>query len=157
MAKKKSNLNAILPFVAVVLGVVAVFMLFLDCLKYGGKDSTATFTGFQSIFGYTSKDKLLGTTVSTKLLSFSFLGLIALLAVVLGCVFSVVPVKLGKLLSVICFVIAAVLFFVFKSTVVLPEKTLLSKEYFTVLAPVYVAAVCSLLAALTNGYTLIKK
>ena len=49
MAKRKSSLGKPLSFVAAVLGLVAVVMLFLPAI--GIKDKDTTYTGLQITFG----------------------------------------------------------------------------------------------------------
>ena len=65
MAKKKANkqINVIVAFVAAVLGVAAICMMFLPAI--GIKDTDTTYTGMQVAFGYTEVAKLpiIGTEI----------------------------------------------------------------------------------------------
>ena len=58
--------------------------------------------------------------------------------------------KLGRFISFVALIAAAVLFFIMKSTVVGDLK-----ETLVILAPVYIAGGCSAVAGLLTGYTLI--
>lgn len=166
MAKKKSNsVDLVFSFLPLVLGAIAVVMLFLNCAKITAgldlgdlgsfQEDVAKYTGLQMIFGYSvTNDVAIVGEVTTTYFSFNVLGVIALACLVAGAVFSLLSIKgkFGKLISALCFVIAAVLLFVFKSTVVSELK-----ENLTILAPVYIAAACSLLAAVVAGLPLVRK
>ena len=89
MAKRKSNLGKPLAFVAAVLGLVAVVMLFLPAI--GIKDTDTTYTGLQITFG--CKESLLGFEYTV--FDFSFMNLLTYILAVVGIVFSVLS-AVGK-------------------------------------------------------------
>ena len=89
MAKRKSSVGKPLSFVAAVLGVVAVVMLFLPAI--GIKDTDTTYTGLQITFGY--KESLLGFEYTV--FDFSFMNLLTYILAVVGIVFSVLS-AMGK-------------------------------------------------------------
>ena len=69
MAKKKNvNNKQIATLVSVLLGVIAVIMIFLPAI--GVKDSETTYTGLQIVFGYSEKT-VLGTA---EFFAFSFMN-----------------------------------------------------------------------------------
>ena len=70
MAKRKSSVGKPLSFVAAVLGLVAVVMLFLPAI--GIKDTDTTYTGLQITFGY--QESLLGFEYTV--FDFSFMNLL---------------------------------------------------------------------------------
>jgi len=106
---KKISLNKILYGVAVLLSVVAVFMIFAPALgiTYTGHDN-ATYTGLQAVFGYSQTKTILGASVTTNFLSFSFMNLLTYILLIVAIVLLVVKLC-GKLNSKIVDYIIAVL------------------------------------------------
>ncbi len=150
MAKRKNkSINNLVSFISLALAVVAVIMLCLDCAKVqmAGYDLTA-YKGFDLIFG--KKEEFLGKPI--EIFGFNFLGLLALILLVVGAVLPLLKIfgKLGRFISFVALIAAAVLFFIMKSTVVGDLK-----ETLVILAPVYIAGGCSAVAGLLTGYTLI--
>ena len=99
------KLGKIFPFIALLLGLVALLMMLFPVLSVG--DSDTTYTGLQIITGVSVVDA--GSFAGAKL-PFNFLALIAfLLPILAGIVWIFMPK--GYILSAILFLVAAVLFF----------------------------------------------
>lgn len=121
MAKKKGiDLKLILSGLAVLLGLVAFFMLFAPAIKYtvkvGSLSNSTTYKGTQIVFGYTAKADTIVGSIEGEVFKFSFMNLLPYILVLAGIVFSVLSAlgKLGSLSKIIaaaCFVVAGVLFF----------------------------------------------
>lgn len=82
MAKRKNkSINNLVSFISLALAVVAVIMLCLDCanVQMAGYDLTA-YKGFDLIFG--KKEEFLGKPI--EIFGFNFLGLLALILLVVG-------------------------------------------------------------------------
>lgn len=118
MAKKKANkqINAIVAFVAAVLGVAAICMMFLPAI--GIKDTDTTYTGMQVAFGYTEVTKLpiVGTEIKATYFNFSFMNLLTYLLALVGVVFSVLAAlgkgsKFANFVAAAAFGVAGVFFF----------------------------------------------
>ena len=114
MAKSKFGLGKIFLAVAALLGVVAIIMMFAPHIS--AADGDLTYSGMQVTFGYTKTTEVLGSKISTKILNFSFLNLLAYILVLAGVVFVVLAMlgKLGRLASFVAmaaFVVGGVLFF----------------------------------------------
>jgi len=87
MAKKKilnKELKGILSIAGIILGLVAIVMMFLPAI--GIKDSETTYTGLQLAFGYKETTQILGTVIHFE---FSFMNLLTYLLLIGGVVFSV--------------------------------------------------------------------
>lgn len=100
------------PMLAAVLGIIAVIMIFLPAVATGDD----SFNGIKAVFGWTEKTEFLGSTIETKLLSFSFMNLLTYLLAIAGVVLSVLGImgkgsKLFTLIATVCFAVAAVFFF----------------------------------------------
>lgn len=118
MAKKKANkqINVIVAFVAAVLGVAAICMMFLPAI--GIKDTDTTYTGMQVAFGYTEVTKVpvIGTEIKTTIFNFSFMNLLTYLLALVGVVFSVLAAlgkgsKFANFVAAAAFGVAGVFFF----------------------------------------------
>lgn len=111
MAKKKNvNNKQIATLVSVLLGVIAVIMIFLPAI--GVKDSETTYTGLQIVFGYSEKT-VLGTA---EFFAFSFMNLLTYILAIAGVVFAVLSYlgkgsKFASLIALVAFAIAGVFFF----------------------------------------------
>ena len=157
MAKKKSGfgLGKILSIVAIVLGLVAVCMLFVDAVKVpdtellGNTVKGEGYSGLKVAFGYKEED--------TAVFAFSFMGLLPVILVLAGMVlsglnaFSKKGSKMLDYVAMIAFVVAGVLYFIMPSFVVCAD-TLLGKiaaeiDYVLAVGSI-VAAICSILAGL---------
>ena len=113
MAKKKSSkisVSNLLYCAALVLGVVAVCMIFVAAFSVKRPLLTDTFTGLQAVFGYKSGD--------FTYLGFSFMNLltyILLLAAVIFAVLKLCGVVKGKAFNFVVaalFIVAGVFFFI---------------------------------------------
>ncbi len=158
MAKKRKSAKMPnwLVFVPVLLAVVAVAMMFLVTVKYTGKllGSEITYTGFETIFGYSEK---VGST-STQILGFSFLGLLTVLLPLVGAVLAVSKSKLLKLIGAVLSLAGTVLFFLMPNFVVFAEGVETIYKAYTASLGVgaIIAGVVSALSTLVIGYELTK-
>ncbi len=112
MAKRKSSVGKPLSFVAAVLGLAAVVMLFLPAI--GIKDTDTTFTGLQITFGYKGKVPSLG--LEYTVFNFSFMNLLTYILAVVGIVFSVLSAvgkgsKFAAFIAAAAFAVSGVFFF----------------------------------------------
>lgn len=168
MAKKKGlNLGMILGGAAALLGLVAIFMLFVPNLTTEVLDTTVEYSGLETVFGAEHKSTVMGHEVSTAIFDFSFLSFLPYLLVLVGVVLSVLAVlgKLGKIAPIAaaaCFVVAAILFFIAVPTCVLhnsadatAEQISKAKESLSLGAGVIVAGVLSIVAGLANAANLV--
>lgn len=157
MAKRKSNLGKPLSFVATVLGLVAVVMLFLPAI--GIKDTDTTYTGLQITFGY--KESLLGFEYTV--FDFSFMNLLTYILAVVGIVFSVLSAmgkgsKFAAFIAAAAFAISGVFFFLSVSYTLPNEDAskIISfvggdiKDALTLAYGAIIGGVASLLAAVCN-------
>lgn len=157
MAKRKSNLGKPLSFVAAVLGLAAVVMLFLPAI--GIKDTDTTYTGLQITFGY--KDSLLGFEYTV--FDFSFMNLLTYILAVVGIVFSVLSAmgkgsKFAAFIAAAAFAVSGVFFFLSVSYTLPNEDAskIISfvggdiKDALTLAYGAIIGGVASLLAAVCN-------
>lgn len=157
MAKRKSNLGKPLSFVAAVLGLAAVAMLFLPAI--GIKDTDTTYTGLQITFGY--KDSLLGFEYTV--FDFSFMNLLTYILAVVGIVFSVLSAmgkgsKFAAFIAAATFAVSGVFFFLSVSYTLPNEDAskIISfvggdiKDALTLAYGAIIGGVASLLAAVCN-------
>ena len=157
MAKRKSSVGKPLSFVAAVLGLAAVVMLFLPAI--GIKDTDTTYTGLQITFGY--KDSLLGFEYTV--FDFSFMNLLTYILAVVGIVFSVLSAmgkgsKFAAFIAVAAFAVSGVFFFLSVSYTLPNEDAskIISfvggdiKDALTLAYGAIIGGVASLLAAVCN-------
>lgn len=157
MAKRKSNLGKPLSFVAAVLGLAAVAMLFLPAI--GIKDTDTTYTGLQITFGY--KESLLGFEYTV--FDFSFMNLLTYILAVVGIVFSVLSAmgkgsKFAAFIAAAAFAVSGVFFFLSVSYTLPNEDAskIISfvggdiKDALTLAYGAIIGGVASLLAAVCN-------
>ncbi len=157
MAKRKSSLGKPLAFVAAVLGLAAVVMLFLPAI--GIKDTDTTYTGLQITFGY--KESLLGFEYTV--FDFSFMNLLTYILAVVGIVFSVLSAmgkgsKFASFIAAAAFAVAGVFFFLSVSYTMPNEDAskIISafggniKDALTLAYGAIIGGVAALLAALCN-------
>lgn len=171
MAKKKSSGNAglILTVVVLLLGVAAFCMAFLVAVKYvtSKGDLVNEFTGFQSMFGYTSKKEALGVTVETGYLAFSFMSTLAFVLPLVGAGVSVVNNKIAKLVGALLMIAGAVLMFLVPSLVVFAAGEALSTTAVAVATleastaklgiGAIIGGICAGLGGLVAGYAALRK
>lgn len=112
MAKKKtkSQISSIAPLLSALLGIAAIVMIFLPAIAI--KDSDTTYTGLQTVFGYTKT--VLGSEV--VYLHFSFMNLLTYILVAGGVVFTVLGMlgkgsKFASFIAAVAFIVAGVFFF----------------------------------------------
>lgn len=131
MAKKKSSkklLGSILSGVTILFAIVALCMMFVKSVKVmSGENEVLSFTGAQTVFGYTWKKEVLGTTLSAKILDFSFMNLLPYLLLLAGILFAALGYEgksgfLMNILATAAFVVAAVFFFLAPQFVVVAES-----------------------------------
>lgn len=161
MAKRKSSIGKPLSFVAAVLGLVAVVMLFLPAI--GIKDTDTTYTGLQITFGY--KESLLGFEYTV--FDFSFMNLLTYILAVVGIVFSVLSAvgkgsKFAAFIAAAAFAVSGVFFFLSVSYTLPNEdaskfiSSIISfvggdiKDVLTLAYGAIIGGVASLLAAVCN-------
>ena len=157
MGKRKSNLGKPLAFVAAVLGLAAVVMLFLPVI--GIKDTDTTYTGLQITFGY--KESLLGFEYTV--FDFSFMNLLTYILAVVGIVFSVLSAvgkgsKFAAFIAAAAFAVSGVFFFLSVSYTLPNEDAskIISfvggdiKDALTLAYGAIIGGVASLLAAVCN-------
>lgn len=180
MAKKskkksfKQNWISFVPLLAAVLGVAAICFLFAPGMVKAEENVPlliagypAALSGFQMMFGASTKAQVLGSTVVTDYFEFSFLNLLTLIFLVAGIVLLVLSFlkgsKLFAFIGTICFVLAAVWLFCGVNFVQVAEARLANigadnvEEYIAQARGVYslgwgsiVAAIVTILAALSS-------
>lgn len=128
MAKKKSknaNLSLILKVVVLALGVAAFCMAFVTSVKFTSDlivaETESTFTGFQSMFGYSKTSSSVLGTVTTKYLGFSIMSTLAFVMPLVGAVLSLTGNKTARWVGVGLMLAGAVLMFF------VPQFTVLAK------------------------------
>lgn len=155
MAKKKTNYMSYLPLLAALLGVVALVMLFVPAVV---ASEDVSYNGLKVAFGYTQSEGGV-ITINLQHLKFSFMNLLPYILVLVGivaCVMGYKGNKLATFVGFVCFVAAAVLFFLAVSFAVPGSALTLDgtldaakvKENWTLGAGAIVAGVCSGVAAL---------
>lgn len=162
MAKKGSKkAPKWLTYVPVLLAVVVVAMMFLTVVKYTGKllGSEITYSGWQTIFGYTEKTTAAGVTMKTEVLGFSFLNLLALLLPVVGAVLALSKNKVLKLVGAVCALAGTVMMFLMPNMIVFAENTEAIYQAYTRVLGVgaIIAGVVSAIETLIIGYEVISK
>ena len=99
--------------IALVFGIAAFCMMFLEGVKYSADlwlfETSSSFTGAQLAFGYSESEGALSVTV----LSFNFMAFLAFLLPVIGGLIAVLFKNglITKIASVACFVVGAVFLF----------------------------------------------
>lgn len=116
MAKKK--LKYYIPgAIALVFGIAAFCMMFLEAVKYTADllitETSYSYTGMQIAFGYKETMGSGALSVETTILNFNFLALLAFLLPVIGGVLALVFKNglITKIVTTACFVAGAVLIF----------------------------------------------
>lgn len=156
MAKKKSkglDLGKILSFVAIVLGVVAVVMMFVSTVKtpdvevLGKTVEGEGVSGLKVAFGYSEKE--------VAQLSFSFMALLPYLLALVGVVLTALNTfgkkgsKLFDFVSIGAFIAAGVLFFLMPSFMVFADNlagAILEAIEWELAIGAIVSAICSVVA-----------
>lgn len=172
MAKKKSknaNLSLILKVVVLALGVAAFCMAFVASVKFSytilGNTTEVSYSGFQSMFGYSETTTAFGAEVTTKYLGFSIMSTLAFVMPLVGAVLSLTGNKVARWVGAGLMIAGAVLIFF------VPQFTILAKVdgELTAAATVLNGATRSLgigailggvfaaLGGLVAGYSVLKK
>ena len=163
MAKKKSGLNMgkILYFIAAVLGVVAVVMMFVDTIKIPDTDlgvlGTAKgegYSGMKVAFGYKED--------GVAIFNFSIMGLLPYLLTLAGVILTGVSAlakksnKIFDFVSIAAFVVAGILFFIMPNFVSCAD-TLLGKIAAEIDYELAVGAIVSAISSIAAGAVVLVK
>lgn len=110
---KKSQIKYYIPgAIALLLGIAAFCMMFLDAVTYVGKigGSTISITGMDLAFGSKNTD-IPGVTI--EVLQFNIMVTLAFVLPLLGGIISLITGKsfIGKIIATACFVVGAVFLF----------------------------------------------
>lgn len=160
MAKsKKTNVGMFITLGAIVLALVAFFLMFAPAV--GGKNTNSTFTGAQIAFGY--KEENTGVAI----LSFSFMNFLPYLLILIGLVFSVLALFgklsfISKIVSAGCYIAAGVFFFcavqfTLPANIESDKLVQVFRDALTLNAGVIVSGVLSFLAGLAAVSTIFVK
>lgn len=161
MAKRKAN-DKMINFVIFCLGVLATLTIFLAALYTGDGDNKTYYTGLSVAFGKSGLD--CGTLLKAYL-PFSILGTLAYVLPVVGGVLMLLAGKkdmLFKLIALVCFLGAAVLFFMLPEfTKVVVESGLTGGSTTNSLGGslaygAIIGAALSILGCLASAYKLVK-
>ena len=114
-SKKQKTNGKLFLAIALLFGIASIFMILLPAIKV--IDNDTAYTGLQVVFGHDEKkETLFGSTITTPILEFSFMNLLAYILVIVG-VITLILNLIGKangllsLISIIALVGAGVLFF----------------------------------------------
>ena len=153
--KKKSNLGKILNVVVMVLGIVAICMIFVATIKVpdtvvAGKviSEGKAYTGLQVAFGYKTED--------IAVFNFSIKALLPYLLITAGVVFSVLSAKAKKgnkgldLVSACLFVVAGVLCFLMPNLIVFAD-TIVGKGASLIEYEITTGAIVSAILSIGSG------
>lgn len=162
MVKRKKNKTVMLAIsaVAVILGIVAIVMMFVPSI--GIKDSDTTFKGMEATFGYQGTVPVIGTKYTV--FEFSIMNLISYILVAGGVVFTILGAlgrgsKFAGFIAAGAFVVAGVFFFLMPQyTVINSDATMYLgnlNDNLTLGAGAIVSAVCSLLAGAAQLYRIL--
>lgn len=162
MAKKKksSNLGKVLSLVAIVLGIVAVCMMFVNTIKVPdtivlGKvvAEGEGYTGLNVVFGVKEGD--------IAMFDFSIMALLTYLLIVVSVVFSVLNLKAKKnkvldIVACLSFVVAGILCFLMPSLIVFAD-TIVGKGASLIEYEVTTGAIVSAIASIVSALTVLVK
>lgn len=160
--KKKNSLNKMVVFIPLVLGVVILGMMLLDAVKFTGAltGAESSFSGFEVMFGLTEKTTMLGTTITTEILGFSLMAVVAAILPLVGAVMQLSNNKILKLVACALSLGGAVLLFIMPNFVVFASEGI-GKLYSLATASVGIGAIIAgILASLETiviGYELLSK
>ncbi len=146
-----AKLKKVGPVVAIVLGVVAIIMLFLPAITYTAGGEKYNYSGFKVMFGY--KETYAGITM--EVFKFSFGNFLVLLLTVVGIVFAVLA-KLGKLgkispiVAAVAFLVAGILFFCMKSMIAGSDEVKETVKEFSLGAGAVIGGILSIIAAILS-------
>ena len=159
MAKKKktknNSQNKFLCYLPLLFAVLTVAMIFLVAVVGTGKlfGSESQLSGLEVVFGMKETTTVFGKEITTEILKFSILGLVAyLLPLVAGLVAPVLKNKIGYLLSALLFLAGAVLLFMMPNFVVFATEQTLKVVELSLGIGSILAGVFAGLGALVSGY-----
>lgn len=153
MGKKKvSNLGNLLTLVALVVGIVAFVMMFLDAIKITTDlviaKNVTTYKGSEVAFGLKEKMGSLEVTI----LNFNMVALIAFLLPVAGGVIGFLfKNKLFTLIAFLCFVVGAIAMFAFGPIFAIGVEGEVNQEFVSLGIGAILAGICSIIGALAIG------
>ncbi|MBQ4541652.1 MAG: hypothetical protein IJA23_02235 [Clostridia bacterium] len=166
MAKKKSkksnsNLGKILYFIAAVLGVVAIVMMFVNTVKVPDTDlgvlgtvEGESYSGLKVAFGYKEND--------VAVFKFSFMGLLPYLLVLAGTVLVLVNAlakkgnKIFDFVSIAALIVAGVLFFIMPNFMVFADN-LVGNIAAEIDYEIAIGAIVSAISAIASGAVVLVK
>ena len=113
MAKKKDTSIRIVGAFALVLGIVAFCMMFVDCVKFELLGVATSLTGSKIAFGYTVTQNIIIGEVSATVLNFNVLAFLGFLLPLAGGVLALLFKNglITKIVTTGCFVAGAVMLF----------------------------------------------
>ena len=159
MAKSKRKRNKLLTYIkygAILFAVVGIIMAVFSYVNYGD----TAFSGFQVIFGYTGKASIFGILISTNVLSFSIVALLAIVLPLVGSFSIICKNKIVKLIGALMMIAGAVLCFLMPNFVVYSSDAIATAASL-VSASLGVGAILSVvffsLGALCNLYAVVEK
>ncbi len=168
MAKKKakkSNLPLILTAACIGLALVSIVMIFVDAV--GIIDSETSYTGWQTVFGYTKESNLFG---EIEVLKFSFMNLLPYIFVVGAIALAILGdsrkgIKLFNFVACGLLIAAGVLFFLNVSFLQINEDATSIwgafgadiKDSLQLGAGAIIAGICSILSGLSIGAKVVIK
>lgn len=118
MAKKKrtNSLTQIVTAAAVLLGLVAIAMIFVPTI--GVKDADTTYTGMQLAFGYSVTKSVAGLSATLTYFEFSFMSLLTYILALAGTIVALMGLiknkfasGLFRIIAAACFIVSGVFFF----------------------------------------------
>lgn len=160
--KRKNQINKFIVFVPLVLAIVVLGVMLLDVVKYTGALTKAesSFSGFEVVFGLTQKSEVLGATIQTEILSFSFVALLAVLLPLVAGVMQLSNNKLVKLGAAALSLVGAILLFIIPNFVVFATDGM-AKLYGLATASVgigaIIAGIVASLETIVIGYEILSK
>lgn len=160
--KKKNSFKKYVGFIPLMLAIIVLGLMLLDVVKYTGVISNAdkTFSGFEVMFGLTQKSEVLGVTIETEILSFSFLALLAAILPLCGGVVQLSNNKIMKLVAGVLSLAGAILLFIMPNFVVFATDSM-AKLYSLTTSSVAIGAIIAGITACIEtvviGYELLSK
>jgi len=170
-SKKNSQIDSLITLLSVLLGIVAIIMLFVPSIAV--VDSDTTYKGLDVVFGLKENKPLVGEVVYFE---FSFMNLLTYVLVAVGVLFTILAYlgkgsKFATLIATVAFIVSAVFFFL-QIAYCIPGKgieDLVSgigslfgedasvKDSLELGTGAIVGGICSALAGVASGYKLLTK
>lgn len=169
--KKKCDLGLLVTLVAVLLGVVAVVMMFVPSVAV--VDSDTVYKGTDMVFGLKTTEPLIGEVIYFE---FSFMNMLTYILAIVGVVFTVLAFlgrggKFAMLIATVAFALAGI-FFLLQVSFCVPGKDLEEfisgvgglfgekvsvKDSLKLGAGAIIGAICSFVSAIACVYKLLTK